>query len=198
MKKEFLLISIMILLLFSCVKSLYPLTDNIKDITFKKELLGHWKDAKDNTEYIVDSVNTEYGKNYKVIILDHSSDNKKIDTSYFLVILANIKGHYFLDCRPDTSQAAYSNTGSWSKILLLPCHFIIKVYTIGKNSITMSAIDKDALSLLLKNKKINIKHENISKDDILLTEKPAMLQQKLLELEHFPTIYKRDSLIRIK
>ena len=54
------------------------------------------------------------------------------------------------------------------------------------------------ISLLLKNKKINIKHENISKDDILLTEKSAMLQQKLLELEHFPTIYKRDSLIRIK
>ena len=62
----------------------------------------------------------------------------------------------------------------------------------------MSAIDKDALSFLLKNKKINMKHEDVTKDDILVTEKSPMLQQKLLELEHFTTVYKKDSLIRIK
>jgi hypothetical protein len=197
MKKEF-LISIMILLLFSCVRSLYPITDNIKDIVFKKELLGHWKEAKENTEYIVESASPEQNKNYKVIVLDHNSNSKKTDTSNFLVMLANIKGHYFLDCMPDTSQSEYLHIGEQSRLLLSPTHLIIKVYTIGKNSITMSAIDKDALSLLLKNKKMKIKHENISKDDILLTEKPEMLQQKLLELEHFPTIYKRDTLVRVK
>ena len=198
MKKRFILISIIIPLLFSCVMSLYPVTKNIKDIVFKKELLGHWKDANGNDEYIADTVTTAFGKNYKVTILDHSADKKNIDTSYFLVILVNIKGHYFLDCMPDTSQYSYSKLGDISRTFLLPCHNIIRVFSIKKNSIIMSAIDKDALSLLLKNKKINIKHEDISKDDILLTEKSLMLQQKLLELEHFTSVYKKDSLIRIK
>ncbi len=198
MKREFLLICIIILLHFSCVRSLYPLTDNIKDIVFKKELLGHWKDANGNDEYIADTVTTALGKNYKVIILDHSADKKSIDTSYFLVMLVNIKGHYFLDCMPDTSQYSYSKLSDISRTFLLPCHNIIRVFGIKNNSITISAIDKNALSLLLKNKKINMKHEDITKDDILLTEKPAMLQQRLLELEHFTTVYKKDSLIRIK
>ncbi len=185
---------ILSLLFISCVRSLYPVTENAKDIVFKKELLGHWKDANDNSEYIVDSVSTSLGKNYKVMLLDHNSDNKTIDTSNFLVMLVNLKSHYFLDCMADTSQPSYSHFGDF----LLPCHFIIKVYSIGKNSISLSGIDKDALSLLLKNKKISMKHEDINKDDILITEEPVMLQQKLIELEHFPQVYKKDSLVRVK
>ncbi len=95
---------------------------------------------------------------------------------------------------PDSSQAGYGLSGD----LRLPCHFIIKVFSIEKNSIKLSAIDKDALGLLFSNKKITIKHETLNSDDILLTEKPIMLQQKLSELEHFPSVYKKDSLIRIK
>lgn len=181
----------------SCVRSLYPITENEKDVVFKKELVGHWKNAKDNTEYIVSST-INGSKNYKVMVLDHSSDKKGVDTSNFLVMLVSIKGHYFLDCTPDTSESVYSKISEQERSLLLPAHLIIKVYTIQKDYFTMSAIDNDALSLLLKNRKIIIKHEEINKNEILLIEKPPMLQQKLIELEKFSSVYKKDSLIRIK
>lgn len=183
----------------SCVRSLYPITENRKDVVFKKELLGHWKDVKENTEYIVDSTITINGiKGYKVIVLDHSPDKKGVDTSNFLVTLVNLKGHYFLDCSADTSETVYSKISEQELSLLLSVHLIIKVYTIQKDYFTMSVIDNDALSLLLKSRKIIMKHEAVNKNEILLTEKPARLQQKLIELEKFSSVYKKDSLIRVK
>lgn len=197
MKNIFLLVCVATIIFSSCITSLYPLTENPKNIVFKKELLGHWKDPKENTEYFIDSISTGNGINYRIMVVPHQP-NANPDTSNFIVMLVNINGLYFLDCTPDVSGQAYSNIGEQSRALLLPVHFIAKVYTIQKDYFTVSAIDKDALLVLLKNKKIMISHEDISKDDLLLTEKPGMLQQKLLELEKFSTVYKRDSLIRIK
>lgn len=197
MKNILLSLCFITLIGFSCVTSLYPLTDNVKDIVFKDELLGHWKHPKENTEYFIDSITTSKGLTYRVMLIQHES-NAKPDTSNFTMLLVNIKGKYFLDCTPDITHPAFSDIGEQSKSLLLPTHFIIKVYAIEKEYFSMSAIDKDALVILLQNKNIMIRHEDINKDDILFTEKPEMLQKKLLELEKFSTVYKRDSLIRIK
>jgi hypothetical protein len=61
----------------------------------------------------------------------------------------------------------------------------------------MSAIDPHELLLLLKNKKMIMKHEKIGNENILLLEKPEILQQKILTLEHYPSFYKKDTLTRI-
>jgi len=61
----------------------------------------------------------------------------------------------------------------------------------------MSAIDPHELLLLLKNKKVIMKHEKIENEKILLMEKPEILQQKILALEHYPTVYNKDTLTRI-
>jgi hypothetical protein len=198
MKKEILLACVASLIIASCVKSLYPLTENTKDIVFKKELLGRWKDPKENTEYFIDSVTTTEGIKYKVMVVERKADNARPDTNNFVVMLVNIQAHYFLDCVADINQPSYSDIGEQNMSLLLPAHFILKVYGIGQDYLSMSSIDKDALSLLLQNKKIAIRHEDLSKDDILLTEKPATLQEKLLELEKFTGVYKKDSLVRMK
>ncbi len=196
--KKVLFFTSIALICVSCVSSLYSVTTNTKDIVFKKELIGSWKDVNGGSQYFVDSVNTPNGKNYKVVIVDYDQNNKPTDTSNFLVMLVNIRGHYFLDCLPDTGAAAYTRLGDLTRSAILPCHYIIKLYSIRGDYISLSAIDKDALSLLLKNKKIDIKHEDIDKDDILLTEQPAILQKKLSELENFPALYKRDSLVRVR
>lgn len=198
MKQIFPLICITSLMFISCVSSLYPVTENSKDIIFKRELVGTWKDLNGNDKYIVDTTGTGYEKKYKVMILDYDNADNVKDTTDFLVMLVNIKGHYFFDCMPDTSTFAFSNLSDLTKAVTIPCHFIIKVYSIDANYISLSAIDKDALSILLKNKKIIMKHEEVTKDDILITEKPGTLQQKLLEMEHFPSIYKKDSLVKMK
>ena len=55
--------------------------------------------------------------------------------------------------------------------------------------------DRERCTVIIINKKeIIIKHEDINKDDILLTGKPAMLQQEIPEVEHFQGVCKKDSL----
>lgn len=180
----------------SCVMSLYPLTENDKDIVFKKELLGRWKESNDDNEYIVDTASSG-DKSYRVTLIGHGIEHKTTsDTSYFLVMLIHLKDHYYLDCMPDTSQPVYSRIGDWSKSLLLPSHLILRVYSFEKYFV-MSAIDPHELSLLLKNKKMIMRHEKIENEKILLMEKPEILQQKILTLEHYPSLYKKDTLTRI-
>jgi hypothetical protein len=184
-------------LLVSCVSSLYPITENSKDIIFKNELIGTWKDVNGSAVYVVNTFNSEDGKKYKVMVLDNGNDKQVVDTSNFLVMLVNIKGHYFFDCMPDTTLSTYAKMSDLIREVTIPCHYIIKIYSIDSKYIGLSAIDKDALVFLFKSKKIAIKHEVFTKDNILLTEKPDMLKQKLIDLEN-SSVYKRDSLVKVK
>lgn len=200
MKRSFIITALItILLLNSCVKSLHPLTDDPKDMIFKKELLGKWKDkdTKENTDYIVDTVPNTSGKTYTVTVIDHNN-NKGSDTSNFSMMLINIGGNYFVDCAPDIEDQKYSKISDVNKSLLLATHFFSKVFSIDKNLITLSLIDNTELSLLLKANKIKMGYQTINKDEILLLDNPEMLRQKLVELQKFPSVYKKiDSLIRI-
>jgi hypothetical protein len=114
-------------------------------------------------------------------------------------MLVNIKGNYFMDCSAVMEEAQAKKLGESAAHSLLPIHFFIKVFNIEQNSFELSALDPDKLSILLKQKKINIRHEVIKKDEILLTEKSKMLQQKLIELEKFSSVYgEKNRLIRIR
>ncbi len=183
-------------LLVSCVSSLYPLTENAKDIVFKHELIGRWKDVNGSAVYVVDTFNSDGSKIYKVMVLDYGNDKQVKDTSNFLVMLVNIKGHYFFDCMPDTSLSSFSKMSDVIRQITIPCHYIIKVYSIDAGYIGLSAMDKDELALLLQNKKLSMKHEEITKDNILITEKPDILKQKLMDLEN-SSVYKKDSLVKV-
>jgi hypothetical protein len=183
--------------LVSCVTSLYPVTEDPKEIVFKNELLGTWKDVNGSAVYVVDKVNSENDKRYKLAILDHKPDKQVPDTANFLVSLVNIQGHYFFDCMPDTSLPAYTNMPDLTKEIMIPCRYIIKVYSIDEQYVGLSAMDKDAVNRLLTNKKLTMKHEELASDNILLTEKPETLKKKLMYLEN-SDVYKRDSIVKVK
>jgi len=160
---------------------------------FKEELLGKWKD-KDGPEYLIDTLKGQNGKVYSIIeIMDKNktlgSSEKFSDTSYFNGMLVNIKGNYFMDCSAVMEQTQAKKWGESAAQSLLRTHFFIQISNIQQNSIELSALDPDKLSMLLKQKKINIRHEVINKEEILLTEKSKMLQQKLMELEKFSSAY---------
>jgi hypothetical protein len=202
--KQYILQAVFItILLNSCVRSLYPITKDEKEMVFKKELLGQWKD-NEGTSYFIDTLETSGAKVYKVEIIDSSNNSQSpgkdfSDTSYFLTSLVNIKGKFFMDCTANIEQPAFKKLGESVANSLLSTHIIIRIFSIEQNSIELASIDKDNLSALLKQKRINILHESIDKDDILLTEKPKMLQQKLMDLEKFSSIYKdRNRLTRIR
>jgi hypothetical protein len=185
-----------VILLTSCVQSLYPLTENKSQITFKSELLGHWKE-EDGTQYFVDSSGD---KIYNVTIVDHLKKNEQekkfSDTSRFLMTLVNIKGKYFLDCVPNSDHPVFYNLGEQTANFLLSVHYILKLSSITKNSVEIASLDNEQMSKLLQQRKINIRHEALTKDNILLSQKPEILQMKLLELEKFPAVYQKTILTK--
>ena len=201
MKKYILTITLTgLILLTSCVRSLYPITENENDLVFKKELLGHWVD-KDSAHYIIDTVNGKNGKNYKVAIIDSKKNLESMefsDTSYFIVTIANVKGSLFLDCYPEMERFANKNLGESAAQSVLPTHFIMRIISVKQNSIELASIDKDKVLLLLNHKKLTIRNELIDKDNLLFTEKPLKLQQKLIEMEKFPSVFSHETLTRLK
>jgi hypothetical protein len=198
------IIPLLVITIFSsCISSLYPITEDEKEMIFKKELIGHWKD-NEGVQYFIDTSRPGYG----IEIIDRndvpgSTDDHYFDTSYFFAILVNIKGIFFLDCTPNLNQQevklAFKKMGESTAHSLLPTHNILKVFSIEQDSIECSFIDKENFSRLLEEKKINARYETINSGDILLTEKSKVLQQKLIELEKFPSVYKeKNYLTRIR
>lgn len=199
MPRYILLTAFLVALLTSCVRSLYPISENEKDMVFKKELPGVWKD-KDGSRYVINEITSAGIKAYRVEIIDTSKTTEGLsDTSYFIAALINIKGKLFFDCIADMDQLVVKKVNESAINSLLPTHTILRVFSIQQNSIELASIDKDEFSSLVQQKKVIFRHESMDKDDLLLTEKPQMFQQKLLQLENFPAIYKdRTYLIRVK
>ena len=200
--KKFIPLSILMIqvILVSCVRSLYPISENENNLVFKKELLGHWID-KDSAHYVVDTIQGHNGKIYRVAIVDPKKSLESVefsDTSFFIVSIANVKGRLFLDCYPEMERFANKNLGESAAQSVLPTHFIMRLSSVQPNSIELASIDKDKFLLLLNQKKFSIRNELIDKDNLLFTEKPLQLQQKLIEMEKFPSVFSNEALTRLK
>lgn len=199
MKKFITLILPVISVIFtSCVTSLHPVTENENDLIFKKELLGNWVD-KDSARYIIEEAKEQGSKFYRATMIDPKKSSEPVtvsDTSYFIISLASIKGHLFLDCIADMKKFENKNVGGAAVSSVIPTHFIIPVISIGQNEVELSPLDHDKLLDLLNQGRFKMKHEIVNKDDILFTEKPKNLQPKLMELENFPAVFSRSVLKR--
>jgi hypothetical protein len=197
--KKFITFIIPIVSVFtSCVTSLHPITENENDLIFKKELLGNWVD-KDSARYIIEEAKKEGSKFYRATVIDpkKSSEPENFsDTSYFIISLASIKGKLLLDCVADMKKFEKKNVGGAAVSSVVPTHFIIPVVSISQNEVELSPLDHDKLLDLLTQGKFKMKNEIVNKDDILFTEKPKNLQQKLIELENFPAVFSRSILKR--
>jgi hypothetical protein len=204
MKKYYRFSFLLLLISFfinSCVSSLYPLTENEKDFVFKKELPGHWKVDKDNEEYIIDTIN----KNMYRIAVINNKDSRGVsnnapgnDTSFYLAFMVNIHGQYFLDCRVDTIRPAFAGMNEDERSGILLIHYIFNIRNIKQNSMLISGINKDSLANLVKKGKLSVKHEMLTPDHILLTEKPASLQHKLSAAIHGNSFFDEPSLLKRK
>jgi hypothetical protein len=204
MKKYYRFSFLLLLISFfinSCVSSLYPLTENEKDFVFKKELPGHWKVDKDNEEYIIDTTNknmyriTVIGKKDSGTVSNNAPGN---DTSFYLAFLVKIHGQYFLDCRVDTKRPAFAEMNEDERSGILLIHYIFNIRNIQQNSMLVSGINKDSLANLIKKRKLSVKHEMLTPDHLLLTEKPASLQHKLSAAVTRNSFFDEPSLLKRK
>jgi hypothetical protein len=194
------IILIIPVIFISCVRSLYPITENENEMVFKRELLGHWID-RDSTQYIVDTVKGHSGKTYRVTIIDSkkAADAEGFsDTSYFILHLAHVKSRFLLDCTIDMEAFANKNIGESAAGAILQTHFIVPVVTIQQNLLEVAPLDEGKLATLLTQQKFRLRNELIDKDNLLITEKPLVLQQKLRELEKFPMAFANSTLYRAK
>ncbi|HEV8508329.1 MAG TPA: hypothetical protein VGQ53_23165 [Chitinophagaceae bacterium] len=191
-------IPIVTVIFTSCVTSLHPITENENDLVFKKELLGNWID-KDSARYIIEETRERGGKSYYATVIDPKKSSQPAnfsDTSYFIISLASVKGKLFLDCVADMKKFENRNLGGSAVSSVMPTHFIVPVISIRQNAIELSPLDHDKLLALLNQGKFKMKNEIVNNDDILFTEKPKNLQQKLMELENFPAVFGKAVLKR--
>jgi hypothetical protein len=193
MKNSFFFIALTAaIILSSCTPFLYPLTEDAKQLVFKKELIGHWQD-QDAVDYQVDTIAGSAGKIYSVAIIEKSREGFA-DTSFFKANLVSIKSSLFLDCSADPEKL--KSLGETAAYSLLPVHSFIKVYTIGQDKCEVGSIEVSELYNLIEKKKISLRFETLGSDSYLFTEKTKSLQQKLLDLEKFPKVYKKTVLVR--
>lgn len=199
MKKYFILSLAVFATLTSCVRSLHPLAENENEMVFMKELVGKWMD-EDSTYYLVDRISGS-DKMYGVAIIETRKGPKAqnySDTSYFRVGLVNIQGKLFLDCVAEMEKFENRNVGESAVNSLLPTHVIIRLRSVKPNSMELASMDQEKLQSLFNQKKVDVRHERIGKDDLLLTEDPVRLKRKLIELEKFPSIFNVNHLARIQ
>jgi len=189
----------------SCVRSMYPITNNENELIFKKELLGNWKVIKEKGKvsedygreisYKVDTLKGSNGKCYQITNIVTDSDFVESDTSYLLAILVKIGDNYFLDCSPDTSRTNFKQLDNASNDLLLNLHVISKIKILDPNTISNSYLNQDELDSLIDEKKISIQHVSFYGDDILL-EEPESLKQKLLEPGGLITLFSNEETLK--
>ena len=189
-----------LVLINSCVSSLYPISDNEHDFIFREDLLGNWADKDMGTQVIM---NKAGHKKYKITVIDKKNkdpNGKNIsffDTSYFSGFLIQLNSQYFFDCTPDTDHPQFNCLGEETKSGLVPIHFIYKIHNINKDQISIAGMDIDAMKKFINNSGDKIKHEKLSKDHILLTADAAGLQKNILTNKEAAFVFgKPDILIR--
>lgn len=177
----------------SCIKFLYPLTEDKNQIVFQSGLLGHWQE-KDGTQYLIDSVDE---KHYRVVMIDKKTPPVKFsDSNYFSMILVNVHGTYFLDCTPDIQQPAFYQFGEQASDFLLPVHSILKLNTISKTAIEIASINTTEVKKLIDQKKLAVHYNTTGRDGVLLTAKPEQIQRQLTELQKFPSAWEKETFRR--
>jgi len=83
-----------------------------------------------------------------------------------------------MDCFADKDFIEKAGFGKNATNTLLQMHMIFKIHSITQDQIQFSTLNPDSLKKYFAEGKI-IKHETLSKDEILLTEKPPALQKKV-------------------
>lgn len=194
MKKElFFTVMICSAILSSCIKFLYPLTENKGQMVFKSELLGRWKED-DGTEYLIDSIDQQH---YRVVEIDTKKESGNYsDSNYFLMILVNVNGNYFLDCTPDITRPAFYQLGEQASGYFLPVHYVLKLNAISQTSIGIATINTGQVRKLVDEQKFAVHYDSTENNDAFLLLKPQEIQQKLIELQKFPSAWDKETLKR--
>ena len=187
-----------VILINSCVSSLYPISDNENDFIFREELLGHWSYKNMQTQLIIKKA---ANKKYAVTVIDKKDKDNNgnhisfLDTSYFSGFLIQLNNQLFFDCTPDTDHPQFNCLGEETRSGLLPLHFIYKIYSINKDEVSIAGMNIDLMKKFIAKFPNRIKHENISKDHILLTATAGGLQKNILTNKEAAFVFDKPEIL---
>jgi hypothetical protein len=194
MKRQLIILLISTVMLYgSCtvIGSLYPVSDNEKDLIFKKELIGKWGNKEKSPEYyIIDTFSGQNGKLYKIKTFIKKGDNN--DTLRLNATLVLVSGWYFLDCQIDLENE-FKNPDKDLGELLISRHYIFRLEFRGTDQFEIVAPDAEELIKLIDQKKINANYAQLKKDDYLILDRPAILQKAITESKKYPLLYENKN-----
>jgi hypothetical protein len=171
---------IIIVVVVSCIPSLYPLYRD-KDLIFDERLLGLFNTDGDNTDgdtwefdsldwRLEDKSGSDWdkfrsGKTYKLIALE---DDKRAE---FAVHLIKLGKNYYLDFFP----VKYNIPHVMLDMQLMPAHIFGKIEFVD-NNIVMNWFDGEFLTNMIDSNKVKISHKMLE-NSILLTANTEELQK---------------------
>lgn len=198
MKKALYIFSItfLLLLLSSCLSTLYPIFHE-KDVIFNQQLLGSWKYTDDNQQKFIefkkipanrkseltDAIKKFSDKGYLVSRTD--SLGKVISESF--VFLAKVGKNYFLDFYP-AELPSEKKINSFYKSHQIKKHNSYRIDFTDNNHFEMKRFDKSFLDKLISNNKINIRHEVLGGDNII-TASTDELQNFIIQYSDNPKAF---------
>lgn len=177
MKKNSLIIAIMVfLLLGSCIPSLFPLYLE-KDLILNQYLDGSWKE--DGSLDIWNFIQEENKKSYTLRYLEKG--NNKIDDAtpgilgIFEINLFKLGDQTFLDFYPGENKIMGQSINTLMEFHLLPVHTFAKI-EISNDTLLIYQFDAGRFEELLDDGKIRIRHET-RRNDLVITAKTKELQE---------------------
>lgn len=174
----------------SCiVKSLHPFYTK-ETISFKKELLGEWKDdsgnswkvtpfkeafEKENLGKEIDEEDKKMLQKYKFSY--YVSFTEKEKEAIFIATPFKINNQYFLDFIP-TGFGSMKGVNDLAQVHSVYSHSLVKLDILSKKEVEFRWFDEDELKKLFKENRIKIKHEKtgLMNDEIILTASTEEIQ----------------------
>lgn len=177
-----LLIVLLCCLLSSCVTSLYPLSENPKDVVYRRDLAGTWKQADGNSYIVVDgSADSTYA--FTMVEVRTHDDVSVNDTSYFTGRLVQSGSYLFLDCVVDLERhAEYQRLGDYTRAGLAPTHFLFHISIgSGGSTIELGQLQAEPFEKVLKERYPRTRYK-MESESLLLVEPPPALTRLLVQL----------------
>jgi len=188
--KSILSFGLLVVLMNSCVYSLFPIyTDDT--LVYFPELIGRWEKEGDSNAYVEFSavpksiawlsngtaekevaLNSAEEKVYVVEFMDNS------EALTFIGHIAEIGNDFFLDLYP----AEVSNSST------IPVHTFSKVKFIN-NRLDLTSFDLEKLNKLFESNLIRLRHENVD-GTILITAQPSEIQKFIDRYSEDESVFK--------
>lgn len=177
-----LVLALSCLWLSSCVTSVYPLAESSKELLYRPDLVGTWKEVEGDT-YI--KVEPREDTAYAITMVELRSHDSvaRQDTSYFVGRLIQSGGYLLLDCVVNLEQQMdYQLLGDYTKAGLLPTHFLFHLTLHDNNRrAELAQLKEENLEPVLRQMKVHYQSDK-NQQSMVLLEPSASLKKLFVQL----------------